>query len=185
MKFLTANPAIAVIASALCYAMLLPPVSASALAWVALAPLLLVLASSSPARAFGYGGLWGLCATVAIAWWFPGMLEHFFGLPKILSWLGLLALGALVNGLPYAFFGLWVGWVARRVVLNPLTVAAAFALTEWIRSNGPVANPFALLAYSQSGTPFAQSADLAGPYGVGMLEVATNVEIAGVVATQI
>jgi apolipoprotein N-acyltransferase len=109
------------------------------------------------------------------------MLEHFFGLPRILSWLGLLALGALVNGLPYAFFGLWLGWGARRGVLNPLTVAAAFALTEWIRSNGPVANPFALLAYSQSGTPFDQSADLAGPYGVGMLVVAVNVAIAGLV----
>jgi hypothetical protein len=57
MKSPTANPAIAVIASAFVYAMLFPPVSASVLAWVTLAPLLLVLASSSPTRAFGYGGL--------------------------------------------------------------------------------------------------------------------------------
>jgi apolipoprotein N-acyltransferase len=98
-----------------------------------------------------------------------------------MAWLGLFALGALVHGLPYAAFGLWVGWGARRGVLNPLTVAAAFVLTEWVRANGPVANPFALLAYSQSDTPFAQSADVAGPYGVGMLVVAANVAIAGLV----
>jgi apolipoprotein N-acyltransferase len=109
------------------------------------------------------------------------MLERFFDLSGSSAWLGLLGLGALVDGLPYAFFGLWVGWGARRAVLNPLTVAAAFALTEWIRANGLVANPFAQLAYSQSGTSFAQTADLAGPYGVGMLVVAANVAIAGLV----
>ena len=63
MKFLTDNPIIAVIASGIVYAILLPPFSASTLAWVALVPLLMVLASSSPWRAFGYGALWALCAT--------------------------------------------------------------------------------------------------------------------------
>jgi apolipoprotein N-acyltransferase len=181
MKFLTDNPIIAVIASGIVYAILLPPFSASTLAWVALVPLLMVLASSSPWRAFGYGALWALCATVAVAWWFPAMLVRYFDLPGTTAWLGLIGLGGLVDGLPYAFFGLWVGWGARRGVLNPLTVSAAFALTEWVRANGPVANPFALLAYSQSGNPFAQISDLAGPYGVGMLIVAVNVAIAGLV----
>jgi apolipoprotein N-acyltransferase len=179
MKFPIAGPSIAVVSSALLYAMLLPPYEASALAWVALVPLLVVLASSSPLRAFGYGGLWALCATIAVAWWFPAMLERYFDVSGSTAWLGLLGLGLLVDGLPYAVFGLWVGWGARRGVLSPLTVGAAFALTEWIRANGPVANPFAQLAYSQSGTPFAQSADLAGPYGVGMLIVAANVAVAG------
>ncbi len=179
MKLRAAILVTAVIASGLLYAMLLPPFSASALAWIVLVPLLLVLASSSPLRAFGYGGLWAICATVAVAWWFPAMLERFFGLPQSMAWMGLLGLGALVDGLPYAFFGLWVGWGARRGVLNPLTVAAAFGLTEWVRANGPIANPFAQLAYSQSGTAFAQTADLAGPYAVGMLVVAANVAIAG------
>jgi apolipoprotein N-acyltransferase len=181
MKVLTARPVITVVASGFLYAMLLPPFSVSLFAWVALAPLLLVLASASPLRAFGYGGLWALCATVAVAWWFPAMLERFFDLSGGTAWLGLLGLASLVDGLPYAFFGLWVGWGARRGVLNPLTVAAAFALAEWTRANGLVANPFAQLAYSQSGTVFAQTADLAGPYGVGMLVVAANVAIAGLV----
>jgi apolipoprotein N-acyltransferase len=159
--------------------MLLPPFELPALAWVALTPLLLVLASTSPARAFGYGLLWALTATVAVAWWFPNMLERFFDLPAAVAWLGLLALGVGVDGLPYAGFGLWLGWAARRGVANPLSVAAAWGVTEWVRANGPVANPFAQLAYSQSGTPIAQTADLAGPYGVGMLIVAANVALAG------
>ncbi len=170
-----------VVASGLLYAALLPPFAQSWLAWVALAPLLVVLASTSPWRGFGYGLLWALTATVAVAWWFPAMLERYFDLPAGLAWAGLLGLGLLVDGLPYAGFGMWMGWAARRGRLGPLSVACAWTVAEWIRANGIVANPFAQLAYSQYGTPIAQTADLAGPYGVGLLIVAGNAALAGLV----
>jgi apolipoprotein N-acyltransferase len=172
-------PLLAVVASGGLYALLLPPFEQSLLAWIALAPLLAVLANASPLRGFGFGLLWALVATIGVAWWFPGMLERYFELSPALAWLGLLGLGVLVDGLPYAVFGAFVGWGARRGILGPITVASAWACAEWVRANGIIANPFAQLAYSQSGTAIAQVADVGGPYPVGMLIVAANVAIAG------
>lgn len=166
--------------SALLYAVLLPPFELSTLAFVALVPLLYVLCTSSPGRGFGHGLLWAVMATAAVAWWFPAMLERYFDLSPAWAWLGLVGLGALVVGLPYACFGFFVSWSVERGGLHPLTVASAWGMTEWVRANGPVANPFAQLVYSQSPeTAIAQAADLAGPYGVGMLIVAVNASIAG------
>ncbi len=161
------------------YALLFPPFEQSLLAWVALAPLLAALATSPPKRAFGLGLLWALTATIGVAWWFPAMLERYFELSTGLAWLGLLGLGVLVDGLPYAGFGLFVGWGARRGALGPFHVAGAWGVAEWIRANGVVANPFAQLAYSQTGTTISQTVDIAGPYGLGMLIVAANVALAG------
>ncbi len=161
------------------YALLLPPFEMAWLAWVVLAPLVFVLASETPARACGFGLLWATVATLGVAWWFPAMLERYFALPAPVAWLGLLGLGVVVDGLPYAAFGLFLGWGARRRVLGPLTIAAAWVLAEWIRANGVVANPFAQFAYSQTGTPFAQLADVAGPYGVSFLIAAFNAALAG------
>ena len=174
-------PEALVVVSGALYALLLPPFEQHALAWVTLVPLLLALASTSARRGFGLGLLWALVATVGVAWWFPGMVERFFGLSPVLSWLGLLGLGVLVDGLPYACFGLWLGYAARRGIASPWLIAAAWGVAEWLRANGPVANPFAQIAYSQSGSVFSQTADLAGPYGVGMLIVAMNAALAGLI----
>ncbi len=179
MKLSRSHRIALVILSGAAYALLLPPFAWSPLAWVALVPLLIVLASESPTRAAAHGLLWAATATIGVAWWFPAMLERYFELPSALAWLGLLGLGVVVDGLPYAAFGVFVGWGTRRGVVNPITLAAAWGLAEWLRANGSVANPFAQLAYSQTGTPFDQAADLAGPYGLGMLIVAVNAAVAG------
>src|SRR5262249_25162250 len=83
----------------------------------------------------------------------------------------------------YALFAAWLSRAARSGRLTPFRAANAFALAELVRAHGPLANPYGLLGYSLHATPFAQAADLAGPWGVGMLAAAANAALAaGVLA---
>jgi apolipoprotein N-acyltransferase len=164
--------------SAVLYGAASPAHGGGILAWIALCPLLFACVSTTPARAAGLGLSFGLAGTVAVAWWFPGMLERYFGVPAPAAWLALLAVGATADGLPNAFFGAWLAWAARRGGVTPLTVGAAFGLGEFLRSHGPLANPYGLLGYSLHGSVFAQAADLAGPLGLGALLATVNAAIA-------
>jgi apolipoprotein N-acyltransferase len=93
-----------------------------------------------------------------------------------LAFLAWLAFAAI----PFALFGAWLAWACSRGPVAPLVVAAAFAVCEYARANGPVANPWALLAVSQTAWPLAvQTADLAGPYAPGFLVAACNALLAG------
>ncbi len=168
--------------SGVLYALLVPAGAGALLSFVALIPLLLACATTTPRRAFVLGGLFGLTATLGIAWWFPGMVERYFGVTPLFAWLGLIAVGATIDALPYALFGAWLAGAARRGRLTPLGVGAAWALAELARVHEPIANPYALLAYAQHGTAFAQAADLAGPYGVGLLVAAVNAALAAQLA---
>jgi apolipoprotein N-acyltransferase len=171
-----------VLSSAGLYSLLLSTQGGALLSFVALVPLLLACATTTPARAFTLGGLFGLAATLGVAWWFPGMVERYFGVTAPLAWLALVAVGATLDALPYALFGAWLALAARRDRLTPLGVGAAWALAELSRVHAPIANPYALLAYAQHGTWLAQAADLAGPYGVGLLLAAANAALAAQLA---
>jgi apolipoprotein N-acyltransferase len=149
------------------YGMALAPEAPPALAWLALAPLFVACASARPPVAALCGVVYAVVATALLASWFPGMLRSFFGASLAGSWLGWLGLALLVNGIPYALLGAWLAWRRRRGAVAPLAVAAAWLAAEWLRAHGPVPNPYALLATSQLGTPFAQSADALGVFGVG------------------
>jgi apolipoprotein N-acyltransferase len=167
-----------VFASAGLYAALVPTDTGPLLAWIALAPLLFACASTTPRRAFALGLTFGLAATLGVAWWFPGMLQRYFGVAPPLGWLGLFAMGVTVDGIPYGLFAAWLAGAARRNALTPLRVAAAFGLAELARAHAPLANPYGLLGYSLHDTAFAQAADLAGAYGVGMLAAAASTALA-------
>jgi apolipoprotein N-acyltransferase len=149
------------------YGMALAPDAPPILAWLALAPLFAACAQARPPVAALCGAIYAVVATALLASWFPGMLQSFFGLTPAGSWLGWLALAVLVNGLPYALLGAWLAWRRRRAAPSPLLVGAGWLAAEWLRVHGPVPNPYALLATSQVGTPFAQSADALGVLGVG------------------
>jgi len=156
-----------VVLSAGLYAAMLPTGAGWLLAWLALVPLFWACSTASPARACALGGLFGLAGTLGVAWWFPGMVERYFAAPPALAWLGLAAIGTTVDGVPYALFGAWLSRAARRGSLTPFRAANAFVHAELV-------NPYGLLGYSLHGTPFAQAADLAGPWGVGLLAAAAN-----------
>lgn len=160
------------------YAVCFPPISLGVVAWVGLVPLLVVVLRASPLRAAAYGALWALVATCGVAWWLPRMLEAYFGLSTLESWLGLIAAALLINALPYAAFAAWLAWLKDRRTVTPLLVASSWGVAEFARAQGWLANPFALIAYTQHESPFAQVADLVGPYGLGMLVVAVNAALA-------
>jgi apolipoprotein N-acyltransferase len=173
------------LAAALLYAGAYPPVERAALAWIALVPLFLAFRRLSPLAAAAAGGVFGSAATLAIGWWLPGMLERYFEVPRPAAWGGVLAAALLIDGLPYAALGAWSAWAARRGrAPGALALGAGFVLAEWLRASGPVANPYALLAYSQYGTAFAQLADLAGPWGIGWLVASANAALAGLLVAE-
>lgn len=165
--------------SGLAYGLLLPPFEWAGLAWFALIPLLIAIAGVRPLAAAGYGLGWGMAATLSVAWWFPGMLERYFEISTAGSWLGLVGLALVVDAWPYAIFASAVTFAISRRRAGPLFIGLAFGAAEWLRAHGLVANPFAQIGHSQLDTAFAQLADLTGSLGVGVLVVAVNAALAG------
>jgi apolipoprotein N-acyltransferase len=164
----------AIAVSALLYGAMFPPLDLDGLALVALAPYLWALSRLSPGRAAAAGALWAVLATAGTAWWLPKMLGGYFGLGPAGAWLGLAGVGLLTVGPWQAAFAAWLAWRSRRGMPSAVSVGAAWAVLEFARAHAPIPNPVGLLAYSQTANPMAQSADLAGPYGVGALLVFVN-----------
>ena len=175
------RPLAAVAASAALYGLAFAPLpGAGALAWIALAPLFGAAASAAPLRAAALGLLFGTVGGLATCWWLPEMLQRFFGVAPLASWLAAGASFVAFAGLHCAAFAGWLGWLARRGPVSPALVALGWAACEWARASLGVANPWALSAYSQVDfRAIAQLADLAGPYGIAALLAAVNALLAG------
>ena len=173
--------ALLVVASAALYATAFPPLEWSALAWIALVPLLVVTARARGAlAAAGFGLLWGILVALGVASWLPGMITRYFEVPPVAAWAAFLALAVGLLGVWGALFGGFVRLAVRRGVAHPAVIAAAFAACELGRASIGIANPWALLATSQARfVALAQSVDLAGPYGLGALIAAVNACVAG------
>jgi apolipoprotein N-acyltransferase len=167
--------------SGMLYGLVFPPLSLQPLAWVMLVPLLVGAVRVRPAKAALGGLVFTLATGVSLAWWLPGMLQDFFSISDTSAWLGLVGV-SLRGALAYAAFCAWLAWLSARRPVSPFTVAAAFGVTEFARANGWIGVPYGLLGYSQLGTALSQTADLAGPYGLGMLVVLVNAALAGCIA---
>jgi apolipoprotein N-acyltransferase len=168
--------------SALGYALAFPPVSAGPLMFATLAPLFALLSRTTPARAALSGAWFAVLAATGVAWWLPGMLRDFFGVPASFSLAAAGVVFVVFAGSWWALFGAWLSWLARRGRASPLAVAAGFGACEFARANLLVPNPWALSAYSQLASPLAQAADLAGPYGIGILIGGVNAALAGMLS---
>jgi apolipoprotein N-acyltransferase len=165
--------------SGLLYAASFPPLSWSWVAWFALVPLLMAAAAVSPRRAAAAGMIWGATMGIGVAWWLPDMLSHYFGLPVAFSWAGALLVIIAVEGVYVSAYAAWVAWLARRRAASPLLLAGGWLAVEFARAHGVIPNPLALSAYSQlRATWLIQLADLAGPYGIGMVIAAVNASLA-------
>lgn len=176
---------IALIASAAAYAACFPPLSWHAAAWVALVPFFAVASRVGPLAGAAVGLLWGTLATVAVAWWLPVTLAAYFSTATWVGWVGVVAIGAVYAGIPFAAFGAWVGYAARRQRLGPLGVALAWGGAELLRTYA-LPDPWALLGYSQVAWPTVmQIADVGGVYGVGVLVAAVNGVLAGLIAPEL
>lgn len=169
--------------SAALYAAAFPPWDVSPWAWIALAPLFVAATRVTPGRAAFCGALWGLLAAYGVGTWFPGMVTDYFQQPVWMGWGGFLLAAVSSASVFYGALAAWLSWASRRRSLSPLVVAAGFGACELARGRLLFGNPWALAGYSQvEWLAFSQIADVAGPYGCGMVLAAVNAALAGVVA---
>ena len=158
-----------------------PPQAQADSAWLALAPLFLVVRHSTPRGAFGWAWLGGLLFWVLTLSWFPAIIKNdgpwplvVLGQVALSAWCALfLAVYASVSARVWRWAGGDSGW--RRV----LAVSAADPLlwvgTEYAR--GWLFSGFAwnFLGVSQvANLPLIQIASVAGVYGVSALLVLVN-----------
>jgi len=166
-----------------------PPSSQSQSIWFALVPLMLIIRTHVPKRAFAWAWLAGLlfwCATLS---WFPAIIKN--GGPWILVVLGQVALAAwcaLFFGLfayASAFVWAWAGTQGslKRILIVTLLDPLLWAGTEYLR--GKVFTGFAwnFLGVSQvTNLPLVQIASVLGVYGVSALVILVNGSITSIIA---
>ena len=149
------------------------------LAWIGLAPLLLLVAGKPhPARCFMLGWLFGSVFFYGSCYWLTYSMIHFGGIPTVFAYI-LLAPGAVLLGIFPALFALLLARCVRRFGAVALFIAPLFwAALEWLRleTTGQLWNA---LGYSQAFHPtLIQTAQWGGVYSVSFLIVAVNTAIA-------
>ncbi len=163
---------IAALASGVGCVVAFPPADLGFLAWVALVPLFLAARGSVPRAAFWLGYLWGLAAYGGILWWMTA-----FG-PAV--WVLITMFFAILPGVAM----LAIAWVERdhRGPWGFFAAAAVWTAAEFLRSQGPLGFPWALLGATQHrALPVIQVAAFTGVYGVTFLVVLVNAACAAVI----
>src|ERR1043166_1676492 len=149
------------------------------LAWIALVPLLVVIARDpSPLKAFILGWATGSVFFYATCYWLTYSMIHYGGIPTVPAYL-LLIPAALVVGVFHGLFALLAALAIRKwghmsVLLAPIFWTAF----EWVRL-GVTGQLWNALGYSQAFHPFLiQPARWGGVYLISFLIVAVNSVIA-------
>jgi apolipoprotein N-acyltransferase len=174
------------VASAVLFGASFPPWELQALAWVALAPLLVALRSVGHRAALGLALLWALLASLATGTWFVGSVAAYFEQPYLVGvGLFVFTVGTMAGPYYVAFAACYVRFPRRFGRSLPLLAAAAWVAIELGRgrlltgSALLVGNPWALIGYSQVGLDTVlQIASVTGIYGVSFVVVATNAGLA-------
>lgn len=180
---------VAALVSALLLWSSFPPASQSEGAWLAWVPLMLIIRTSTPKRAFGWAWLSGVffwCATLS---WFPAIIKN--GGPWILVVLGQVALAAWCA----LFFGLfaftsariwqWAGTdgSVKRILAVTLLDPLLFAGTEYLRGKLLTGFAWNFLGVSQvTNLPVVQIASVLGVYGASALIILFNGAITSLVS---
>jgi apolipoprotein N-acyltransferase len=158
----------------------------SALAWIALAPLLASLTvvvrrraaapRHSSRRAFTLGLLSGFVYFVGTIYWTSQVMSQYGDLPTWVAVLLMLALAAYLALYP-AIFAVVIERLRRAFGPAALLLApAVWVTTELARTYVFTGFPWVVLGYSQATVlPIAQLASLVGVYGVSALVVLVNV----------
>jgi apolipoprotein N-acyltransferase len=167
------------IVSGVLLALSFPKFGHPALAWVALAPLLVALYRQPLRRAFALGWTTGVVYFIGTLYWITHVMSTFGGLHFVVA--------ILVNGLLVAYLALYPTLFA--VITARLTVAGGpralllapcvWVATELGRTYVFTGFPWVLLGYSQTAVlPVAQFASLTGVYGVSALVAAVSAAMA-------
>ncbi len=195
LRLLVEGTALA-LCSALLYTLAFPPFALSALAWVALAPLLVAVGRLAPAAAAAVGVCWAFVSAFGVTHWLPATIANYYQQPY---WLGaalFLGATAVMVAFEYALFAV-VAALAQRARYRPrcIVIAAAWVAAEFARAQLLSGNPWAFAGYSQSGSvapayagalsvlayapsQVIQVAEWAGVYGVSFVIAVVNAAIA-------
>jgi apolipoprotein N-acyltransferase len=145
--------------------------------WIALVPLLLLMASPRPAW---LGLVHGVAYWLASIPWIASTLETYGGLPRAGSWALLLLLAAYLGLYSAAFTGLGARLWRRGGWPTLLGLPALWVVLELVRGVLGSGFPWNLAAYAWVDVPGALPlASWVGPWGISYLVVLANV---GVVA---
>src|SRR5439155_676327 len=113
--------ALAVVAAAGGYALALPPFDHAALAWLTLVPLLLIVRTASPRRAFAWGALYGFTAAWMATWWLTQAVARYFAAGILPAALAMSAAYGLAAAATFGLFaagligGIWLIGTARAL----------------------------------------------------------------------
>src|ERR1041385_4821213 len=149
------------------------------LAWIALVPLLVVIARRpSPLPAFILGWATGSVFFYVTCYWLTYSMIHYGGVPTVVAYL-LLIPGALVVGVFHGFFTSLTALALRKWSYIAILLAPIFwTALEWVRL-GVTGQLWNALGYSQAYHPFLiQPARWGGVYLISFLIVAINSAVA-------
>src|SRR5207249_3766405 len=137
----------AVVAAAGGYALALPPFDHAALAWLTLLPLLLIVRTASPRRAFAWGALYGFTAAWMATWWLTQAVARYFAAGILPAALAMSAAYGLAVAATFGLFAAGAALVvARRGTLSRrlVTIPALWTAVEVLRAR-VLGQPWALL----------------------------------------
>jgi apolipoprotein N-acyltransferase len=152
------------LAAALLLAFAFPRAGIAWLAPIGTAALFFAWKDASWKRAFGLGWFSGFVFFSITFWWWSTTIQTAVGPLAYAAVLVASAIEALAIGVAGALAAFARSRTAPALV--PLAAAAAFTITEWIRSVGELGVPFGQLGYTQADTPLRVFAAYIGTIGV-------------------
>jgi apolipoprotein N-acyltransferase len=152
-----------------------PKLSIHPLVWIALFPLLLVLAGESSLwRAFGWAYLSGAIYFAGSFYWFVEVTRQYGGLSLGLALTGLAAF-VVVFSVFFGAFGLVVGTLTRKSPARALLASPfLWVAMELARTYLITGFPWNLLGYGVPSAGLRQVASVTGVYGLSFLAAATS-----------
>lgn len=154
-----------------------PNIDLSALAWVALVPLLLAVRNRSGPVTFWIGFAAGTVHNLTLIYWIAYTMRTYGYMPLYLCVLVLLLLAGFM-ALYWGCFALLAGHMPDKPFIGLLILPAFWAGLEYLRSFFLGGFPWELIAYSQyRNLKLIQIADILGPFGVSYAIVLANVAL--------
>ncbi len=138
-------------------------------AWIALVPFILSVRHKSIIDTFLLSFLWGILFFYGVIYWLNSI--------AVMATIGLVFYLALY----FVIFAFILRGIIKKdipIFAKAVSIASAWAILEFVRSNLLTGFGWALLGYSQSSfLPVIQIADITGAYGVSFLIVFVNVVV--------
>lgn len=168
-------------ASALGLALAFPRPDWEAVAWVLVAPVIVVALSRGPRAALAWGWLFGTVFFLVLLRWLDYTFQAYSAIVWPLTW-GPIALLAAYCGLYVGLFAGAVSWLGRRRSPTLALAASPFLWVagEWVRGRLLGGFPWGELGYSQYlHLSVIQIAELGGVHAVSFVLLAVNAAVAG------